>query len=162
MFDLVHGQIDRYELRERLGTGGMARVYKAWDTNLQRNVAIKILHEHLADDPLFKQRFEREARFIASFNHPNIVQVYDYAVIEREGVPICYMVMSFIPGKTLRDALEDVERRGARLPRDHVHEIVNDLTSALGYAHSRGMVHRDVKPGNIILNEHNRAILTDF
>jgi serine/threonine protein kinase len=162
MFDLVHGQIDRYELRERLGTGGMARVYKAWDTNLQRNVAIKILHEHLADDPLFKQRFEREARFIASFNHPNIVQVYDYAVIEREGVPICYMVMSFIPGKTLRDALEDVESRGARLPRDNVHEIVNDLTSALGYAHSRGMVHRDVKPGNIILNEHNRAILTDF
>lgn len=162
MFDLLNGQLDRYEIRERLGTGGMARVYKAWDTNLERNVAIKILHEHLADDPLFKQRFEREARFIASFNHPNIVQVYDYAVIEREGVPICYMVMSFIPGKTLREALENVHDKNQRLPLDQVREIVNDLTSALGYAHSRGMVHRDVKPGNIILNEHNRAVLTDF
>lgn len=162
MFDLLNGQLDRYEIRERLGTGGMARVYKAWDTNLERNVAIKILHEHLADDPLFKQRFEREARFIASFNHPNIVQVYDYAVIEREGVPLCYMVMSFIPGKTLREALEDVHDKNQRLPLEHVREFVNDLTSALGYAHARGMVHRDVKPGNVILNEHNRAVLTDF
>ncbi|MEP7292603.1 MAG: serine/threonine-protein kinase [Chloroflexota bacterium] len=163
MFDLVNGgQLDRYELRERIGTGGMARVYKAWDTNLERLVAIKLLHEHLADDPMFKQRFEREAKFIASFNHPNIVQVYDYAVIEREGVPLCYMVMSFIPGKTLREALEEAQAKGQRLPRSHVREIVNDLTGALGYAHGRGMVHRDVKPGNVILNERNRAVLTDF
>lgn len=162
MFDLLNGQIDRYEIRERLGTGGMARVYKAWDTNLERLVAIKILHEHLADDPMFKQRFEREAKFIASFNHPNIVQVYDYSVIEREGIPLCYMVMSFIPGKTLRDVLEEAQTDSHRLPLNQVRDIVNDLTAAIGYAHARGMVHRDVKPGNVILNEHGRAVLTDF
>lgn len=162
MFDLLNGQIDRYEIRERLGTGGMARVYKAWDTNLERLVAIKILHEHLADDPMFKQRFEREAKFIASFNHPNIVQVYDYSVIEREGIPLCYMIMSFIPGKTLRDVLKEAQMNSQRLPLDQVRDIVNDLTAAIGYAHTRGMVHRDVKPGNVILNEHGRAVLTDF
>ena len=140
----------------------MARVYKAWDTNLERLVAIKILHEHLADDPTFKERFEREAKFIASFNHPNIVQVYDFNVIQREGFPLCYMVMSYIPGQTLREVLEDAELRGERLPRERVRALVDDLTSALGYAHQRGMVHRDVKPGNIILNEHGKAVLTDF
>lgn len=162
MIDLFNGQLARYEIRDRIGSGGMARVFKAWDTNLERLVAIKVLHEHLADDPTFKERFEREAKFIASFNHPNIVQVYDFAILSRDGIPLCYMVMSFIPGKTLRDVLEDAAVRGERLPRERIRTLVDDLTSALGYAHMRGMVHRDVKPGNIILNEHDRAVLTDF
>src|SRR5690242_6725532 len=150
MIDLLNGQLDRYELRERLGSGGMARVYKAWDTNLERLVAIKILHEHLADDPTFKERFEREAKFIAGFNHPNIVQVYDFAIVNRNGVPLCYMVMSYIPGQTLREYLEEAEAKGQRIHHERIRELVNDLSSALGYAHTRGMVHRDVKPGNII------------
>ncbi len=162
MIDLINGQLDRYELRERIGTGGMARVYKAWDTNLERLVAIKILHEHLADDPTFKERFEREAKFIAGFNHPNIVQVYDFDILSRDGVPLCYMVMSYIPGQTLREVLEAEEQRGQRLNHERVRELVDDLAAALGYAHQRGMVHRDVKPGNIILNEVGRAVLTDF
>ncbi|MEO8396874.1 MAG: protein kinase, partial [Chloroflexota bacterium] len=162
MIDLINGQLDRYELKERIGTGGMARVYKAWDTSLERLVAIKILHEHLADDPTFKERFEREAKFIAGFNHPNIVQVYDFNVIYRDGLPICYMVMSYIPGQTLRDVLEEANMQGKRLPLTRVQELVDDLSKALGYAHMRGMVHRDVKPGNILLNEHGKAILTDF
>ncbi len=162
MIDLLNGQLDRYELKERLGSGGMARVYKAWDTNLERLVAIKILHEHLADDPTFKERFEREAKFIAGFNHPNVVQVYDYDVINRNGVPLCYMVMSYIPGQTLREYLEAAETRSERLPHERVRELVMDMTNALGYAHARGMVHRDVKPGNIILDEHGKAVLTDF
>ena len=162
MIDLANGQLDRYELKERIGTGGMARVYKAWDTSLERTVAIKILHEHLADDPTFKERFEREAKFIAGFNHPNIVQVYDFNVIYRDGLPVCYMVMSYIPGQTLRDLLEETNLQGKRLPLPRVRELVDDLTQALGYAHMRGMVHRDVKPGNILLNEHGKAILTDF
>jgi serine/threonine protein kinase len=162
MIDLANGQLDRYELKERIGTGGMARVYKAWDTSLERLVAIKILHEHLADDPTFKERFEREAKFIASFNHPNIVQVYDFNVIYRDGLPVCYMVMSYIPGKTLRDVLEETNMEGKRLPLPRVRELVDDLAQALGYAHMRGMVHRDVKPGNILLNERGSAILTDF
>src|ERR1051325_5147651 len=115
MIDLVNGQLDRYELKERIGTGGMARVYKAWDTSLERLVAIKILHEHLADDPTFKERFEREAKFIAGFNHPNIVQVYDFNVIYRDGLPVCYMVMSYIPGQTLRELLEASNMEGKRL-----------------------------------------------
>lgn len=162
MIDIFNGQLDRYEIRDRIGSGGMARVYKAWDTNLERLVAIKILHEHLADDPTFKERFEREAKFIASFNHPNIVQVYDFAILSHGGFPLCYMVMSYIPGKTLREVLEESEQRSERLTREHIRRLVDDLSSALGYAHRRGMVHRDVKPGNIILDDSGKAVLTDF
>ncbi len=162
MIDLSNGQLDRYQLRERLGSGGMARVYKAWDTNLERLVAIKILHEHLADDPAFKERFEREAKFIASFNHPNIVQLYDYKVSQREGVPLYYMVMSYVPGQTLATYLDDFSMRRTQLPRERVLRLVTNITDALTYAHARGMVHRDVKPGNILLNESGDAILTDF
>ncbi len=162
MIDLANGQLDRYQLRERLGSGGMARVYKAWDTNLERLVAIKILHEHLADDPTFKERFEREAKFIASFNHPNIVQLYDFNVSQREGFPLYYMVMSYIPGQTLADHLDKLADKGERLPRERVLALVTNITEALSYAHARGMVHRDVKPGNILLNENGDAILTDF
>ncbi len=100
----------------------MARVYKAWDTNLERLVAIKILHEHLADDPTFKERFEREAKFIASFNHPNIVQLYDFKVSQRDGAPLCYMVMSYVPGQTLRDYLRAARMRGEHLPRERVRD----------------------------------------
>ncbi len=157
-----NGQIDRYELRERIGSGGMARVYKAWDTSLERLVAIKILHEHLADDSTFRARFEREAKIIAGFNHPNIVQVYDFNVVSQPDYPLYYMVMSYIPGQTLREVLEDAAAHNQRLPRDRVRQLVADLCAALGYAHLRGMVHRDVKPGNVILNEHGKAILTDF
>ncbi len=162
MIDLANGQLDRYQLRERLGSGGMARVYKAWDTNLERLVAIKILHEHLADDPTFKERFEREAKFIASFNHPNIVQLYDYKVSQREGVPLYYMVMSYVPGQTLADYLDSLAKRGEHLPRERVLRLVTNIANALSYAHARGMVHRDVKPGNILLNETGDAVLTDF
>ncbi|HVU12659.1 MAG TPA: serine/threonine-protein kinase [Phototrophicaceae bacterium] len=162
MIDSLNGQLDRYQLRERIGSGGMARVYKAWDTSLERVVAIKVLHEHLADDPTFKERFEREAKFIAGFNHPNIVQVYDFNEVTRDDTTLYYMVMSYLPGKSLREVLEEEAIHNRKLPRERVREIVADLASALGYAHMRGMVHRDVKPGNVILNEHGRAVLTDF
>jgi serine/threonine protein kinase len=153
---------DRYELRERIGSGGMARVFKAWDTTLERLVAIKILHDHLADDPSFKDRFEREAKFVASINHPNIVQVYDFNVIDHDGYPLYYMVMSYVPGKTLRETLEELVRSGKRLSQQRILDIMLNLTDALGYAHTQGMVHRDVKPGNIIFNEGGQAVLTDF
>jgi len=152
--------IGRYELRERLGAGGMARVYKAWDTTLQRMVAIKVLYEHLAEDPNFKERFEREARFVAGFNHPNIVQLYDFDALERDGFTQYYMVMSYVPGRTLRREIE--QAGGAGLSRVRVLELARDLASALDYAHQRGMVHRDVKPSNILIDEQNRAVLSDF
>ncbi len=162
MTDAISARIDRYQLFERIGTGGMARVYRAKDLNLDRVVAIKILHDHLADDPTFKERFEREARFVASLNHPNIVQIYDFNSVERNGFPIYYMVMPFIAGRSLRDVIEDVESRGERLSYDRVMRIMLDVTDALAYAHAAGMAHRDVKPANILIDADGKAVLTDF
>ncbi|MBZ0301648.1 MAG: serine/threonine protein kinase [Anaerolineae bacterium] len=153
---------DRYRIESRIGTGGMARVYRAFDTNLKRPVAIKILHDHLAADTTFKQRFIREARFVAGFNHPNIVQVYDFDVIEQNDNHVYFMVMPFIPGPTLKDVMEDLAANGEQLPHERVLEILHDLCDALSYAHARGMIHRDVKPANILFDEHNHAVLTDF
>jgi len=163
MSDFIQTKLaGRYEVRERIGAGGMARVFKARDTNLDRWVAVKILHEHLVEDPSFKERFEREAKLVASLNHPSIVQVYDYNYFERDGLPVCFMVMPFIPGKTLREEIDSYTRQGDRMPRPRILTIVRTLCDALSYAHERGMVHRDVKPGNVILDENGRPILTDF
>lgn len=106
MTELLGTRLNRYEIRERIGKGGMASVYKAWDTNLERWVAVKVLHAHLADDADFKTRFEREAKLIAKLNHPNIVQVYDFDAVERDGELIYYMVMPYIEGETLRQRME--------------------------------------------------------
>lgn len=159
---LMNANLGRYEIRERLGTGGMARVFKGYDRNLDRVVAIKVLHEHLADDPTFKERFEREAKFIASLNHPNIVQLFDYNTQSLDGQQIYYMVMSYISGPTLRDVLNSLAQSSRFLDHERVLNLMLNLTSALGYAHAQGMVHRDVKPANILLNERNEAVLTDF
>ncbi|HYO87203.1 MAG TPA: serine/threonine-protein kinase [Candidatus Limnocylindrales bacterium] len=162
MTEAGFSQIGRYQLHERLGAGGMARVYKAWDTTLQRWVALKVLHEHLAEDPAFVERFEREARFVAGFNHPNIIQVYDFASTTRDDAPLCYMVMSYIPGSTLRTEMDASTAKDGGLTRSRTLQIARNLTDALGYAHERGMAHRDVKPGNVLINEKGLAILTDF
>lgn len=154
--------LGRYEIRGRIGVGGMARVFKGYDVNLDRVVAIKILHDHLAEDPNFKERFEREAKFIASFNHPNIVQVYDFDSIQMGDQHVFYMVMPYIPGKTLKDILDEYGEKGERIPQERVLEIMLTLTDALGYAHERGTVHRDVKPANILFNERQQAVLSDF
>ncbi len=162
MSDLINTRIDRYLIQERIGSGGMARVFRAHDTNLDRPVAIKILHEHLADDPTFKERFEREAKLVASLNHPNIVQVYDFNAVTRDGFPMYYMVMSFVSGKTLRTLLEERAAAGEPLSQTRALELIAGVANALGYAHALGMAHRDVKPANIIINEAGQAVLTDF
>lgn len=159
---LINKRLGRYEIRERIGVGGMARVFKAWDTNLDRTVAIKVLHEHLVDDPTFKDRFEREAKLVAGLNHPNIVKIYDYSMVELGEQVISYMVMPYIPGNTLKDVLDDLNSRSERMDRQQVLSIMLSLTNALSYAHAAGMVHRDVKPGNILFDEHGHAVLTDF
>jgi serine/threonine protein kinase len=152
----------RYEIRERIGAGGMARVFKALDVNLDRWVAVKILHDHLVDDPSFKERFTREAKFVASLNHPNIVQIYDYNSFERDGVPVYYMVMPLIKGPTLRAIIDSHARNGRPLPHAQALKLVLDLCDALGYAHEQGMAHRDIKPGNVMMDSSGRTILTDF
>jgi serine/threonine protein kinase len=160
--DLSDARLGRYEIQDRIGRGGMAVVYKGWDTTLERPVAVKVLHEHLTEDKDFRSRFEREAKVVASLDHPNIVQVYDFAMMERNKQTICYMVMKFIPGQSLKALMEaDAEKR-ERLTLSEITNIMTGVCSALDFAHSRGMVHRDVTPGNILFDEQRRAVLADF
>ena len=149
----LHKTLGRYEIQERIGAGGMARVFKGYDKNLDRIVAIKVLHEHYSYDQTFKERFEREAKLVASLNHPNIVQVYDFDSMHHNGSQHYYMVMSYIQGVTLRDIIQKYCAQEKSLPNDQVLQIMLDMTSALGYAHERGMIHRDVKPANILIEE---------
>lgn len=157
---MAEQKLGKYVVQERLGRGGMAEVYKAYHANLDRYVAIKVLHAFLADDDEFRVRFEKEARNIAKLNHPNIVQVYDFDYAQdRDSY---YMVMELIEGETLKDRLYDLSQRNERLPLPEVLRIIREAASALAFAHSRGMIHRDVKPANLMMDTSNRVVLTDF
>lgn len=149
---MTQNETDRYEVIDRIGSGGMATVYKATDTVLQRIVALKLL-TNKADDTL-KQQFQAEARAVANLNHQNIVGVYD--VGERDGWP--YMVMEYVEGTNLKHVIQD---NGA-LPLTDVMNIVSQISAALEYAHNRGLIHCDVKPHNILLRSDGRAKLVDF
>jgi len=141
-----------YRVIERIGKGGMATVYKGYQPALDRHVALKVLPETLATDPDFRQRFEQEARAIARLRHPSILAVHDYG---SEG-GIAYIVTDLIEGGTLADRL------GHPLPVGEVAEALAPIASALDYAHTRGVLHRDVKPSNILLTPDGTAVLSDF
>ncbi len=158
MTDLEGTTLGRYRVLARLGRGGMADVYKAFQPSLDRYVAIKVLHPSMVDDKEFVDRFKREAKSVAALRHPNIIQVFDY---DHQG-DTYYMVMEYIDGPTLRAALEDMHRRREEVPLDVALRIVSDVGAALSYAHEAGVVHRDVKPANILLERSGRVILTDF
>jgi serine/threonine protein kinase len=145
---------ERYRVERRLGRGGMATVYLARDTSLDRPVALKVLAEHLADDEDFRRRFLREARLAARLVHPSVVQVYD--VGEGERGP--YIVMEYVEGETLSDEL----RRRGRLPPAEVVEIGIQLCAALAAAHVEGLVHRDIKPQNVLLRPDGKVKIADF
>jgi hypothetical protein len=162
MVDVLGTKLGRYDIRERLGKGGMAAVYKGWDTNLDRWVAVKVLHDYLAEETGFKERFEREAKVVASLNHPNIVQVYDFNIEDRNGQPVYYMVMTYITGQSLKGVMDETINQGERLTIGEIENVMRGVCSALGYAHARGMVHRDVTPGNILFNDNGQAVLADF
>ena len=153
-------QLGKYEVLERLGRGGMAEVYRGYHANLDRYVAIKVLHSFLADDPEFKDRFHREAQNVARLKHPNIVQVYDFD-FDPEGESY-YMVMEMVDGPTLKDRLFEISEEGKLLPYEEILRIIREAASALAYAHSRNMIHRDVKPANLMLDHDERVVLTDF
>lgn len=140
---------DRYVLEQPLGGGAMSSVWLARDSELERNVAVKLLAP-AAD----RSRFEREARAVASLAHPNICQLYDYG--EAEQGP--YMVLEWLPGGTLEDRLA----AGTPLPDDEVGRIAHEIASGLAYAHGRGLVHRDLKPANILFDAEGRAKIADF
>ena len=149
---------ERYRIDELLGQGGMSAVYKAFDPNLKRVVAVKIIHPHLADDPKFVMRFEEEAAAVAQLRHPNIVQVFDFNHDENQ----YYMVQEFVPGETLQELLRRLSKSGGRMPLSEAIQYTLNICDAAGYAHRRGMVHRDIKPANILLNVNGDAILMDF
>jgi eukaryotic-like serine/threonine-protein kinase len=144
----------RYELEELLGQGGMARVYRALDHDLGRHVAVKILEPHLRDDPDAVARFRDEARRVAGLVHPNLVTVIDRGATDD----VEFMVLELVPGETLKALLR---RRGTLLPAEAV-AIARDIAAGLGAAHERGVVHRDVKPQNVLLHTSGVAKITDF
>ena len=144
----------RYEVGDPIGQGGMAEVFRGRDTRLGRDVAVKILRPELAGDPTFLARFRREAQASASLNHPNIVSVYDTG--DEDGTP--FIVMEFVEGRTLRDVLRT---QGRMLPQRAL-EIVADVCAALEHAHEQGIVHRDIKPGNVMLNQQGTVKVMDF
>ena len=148
----------RYKIEALLGQGGMSAVYKAFDPNLKRVVAVKLVHSHLSADQEFVKRFEEEASVVASLRHPNIVQVYDFNTDQG----INYMVMEFVPGETLQERLKRLNDSNRRMSLEEALKITIDICEALSYAHKRGMVHRDIKPANIMLDVNNQAILMDF
>jgi len=144
----------RYEIEELVGHGGMSSVYKAHDALLERNVALKVLHEQYNADENFVERFKREARSVAQLQHPNIVTVIDRG--EEEGRQ--YIVFEYIDGENLKEL---VVRKG-RLDVDEALEIALEVARGLAFAHEHGLVHRDVKPQNVLLNGDARAKVTDF
>jgi eukaryotic-like serine/threonine-protein kinase len=146
----------RYRLDRRLGAGGMSTVFMALDRVLEREVAVKLLAEHLAEDEAFVARFRREALAAAKLIHPNIVQVYDSG--QDEESQRHYIVMEYVEGRSVADILR--ERR--RLSMAESVEIVSQACDGLEYAHRRGVIHRDVKPGNLIINEESVVKLADF
>jgi eukaryotic-like serine/threonine-protein kinase len=144
----------RYRILRRIGSGGMADVYCAEDSHLGRQVAIKVLHRRFAQDQEFVERFRREAKSAAGLNHPNVVGVFDRG--EHEGT--YYIAMEFLTGRTLKD----IVTAEAPLPQERVIDVGTQILEAAGFAHRHGVIHRDFKPHNVIVDEHGHAKVTDF
>jgi serine/threonine protein kinase len=147
-----------YKVTEPIGEGGMARIYKGYHAELKRYAAIKVINWGLQEDPVFTERFRREAQAIASLRHPNIVQIFDFGKHDTG----YFMVMEFIEGHDLSVELRQARESGELLPKEKIFRVIQDAAAALDYAHRREVVHRDVKPSNIMIHKEGQAILTDF
>ena len=144
--------IPGYHLKKELGSGAMATVYLAIQTSLDRQVALKIMAPHLVSDNTFCERFRNEGKIIARLTHPNIVTIYDIGIFES----CYYMAMEYVSGGTLRSRLQQ------GLSAEQSLDIFSQIARALGYAHRRGFIHRDVKPSNILFRDDDTAVLSDF
>ena len=150
--------VGRYTILEPLGQGGMATVYKAFQPSLEREVALKVLRPGFAQDKEFLERFEREAKAIARLRHPHIVQVFDFEMTEGQYV----LAMEFLEGGTLKDRQTELARAHRGMDPQESVRIVAEVAEALTYAHEQGIVHRDVKPSNVMLTRKDWAVVTDF
>lgn len=153
MEDLTGRQFGPYQIIAPLGEGGMAAVYKAYQPAMERYVALKVLPRHLAADPEFVTRFGREAKLLAQLQHPHILPVFDSG--QAEGYT--YIVMPFVESGTLTQSLN-----GQPMPLPRLGQIITQIGEALHYAHTRGLIHRDVKPSNVLMDESGNCLLTDF
>lgn len=153
MEDLTGKQFGAYQIVAPLGEGGMAAVYKAYQPAMERYVALKVLPRHFAEDAQFIARFQREAKLLAPLQHPHILPVFDYG--QAEGYT--YIVMPFVQSGILTDLL-----KGQPLPLPRIRQVITQVGDALNYAHARGLIHRDVKPSNVLIDEGGNCLLTDF
>ncbi|MEV6016477.1 protein kinase [Streptomyces sp. NPDC051997] len=152
----------RYQLRDLLGEGGMASVHLAYDSVLDRQVAIKTLHTELGREQAFRERFRREAQSVAKLTHTNIVSVFDTGEDDLDGMTTPYIVMEYIEGKPLGSVLDaDIRQYGA-MPADKALKITADVLAALEISHEMGLVHRDIKPGNVMMTKRNVVKVMDF
>ncbi|MBI1881015.1 MAG: serine/threonine protein kinase, partial [Chloroflexi bacterium] len=153
MEDLTGKQFGLYQIVTPLGEGGMAAVYKAYQFSVDRYVALKVLPRHFADDPQFIQRFDREAKVLANLQHPHILPVHDYGHTDS----YAYIVMPLMAGGDLADLLNT-----RRCSLEEIGRIISQVGDALDYAHTQGIVHRDVKPSNILVDQRGNCLLSDF
>jgi serine/threonine protein kinase/formylglycine-generating enzyme required for sulfatase activity len=156
--DLIGRRLGPYEIVEFIGSGGMAEVYKGYHPELDRYVAVKIVGRHLESDTVFNTRFRREARAIAQLRHPNIVQVFDFGAAEGGH----YMIMEYVEGTTLANLIAEANAGERVLEPEDITFTCRQIAAALDHAHKQGVIHRDVKPSNILITRSGQAILTDF
>ncbi|MEV7125047.1 protein kinase [Streptomyces sp. NPDC093260] len=152
----------RYQLRDLLGEGGMASVHLAYDAVLDRQVAIKTLHTELGREPAFRERFRREAQAVAKLTHTNIVSVFDTGEDELDGMATPYIVMEYIEGRPLGSVLDQDVRQYGAMPVDKALKVTADVLAALEISHEMGLVHRDIKPGNVMMTKRGVVKVMDF
>ncbi|MFF9122552.1 protein kinase [Streptomyces sp. NPDC014889] len=167
--DGAHGQYPgralaggRYQLRDLLGEGGMASVHLAYDSVLDRQVAIKTLHTELGREQAFRERFRREAQAVAKLTHTNIVSVFDTGEDDVDGMATPYIVMEYVEGRPLGSVLEEDIRQYGAMPADKALKITADVLAALEISHEMGLVHRDIKPGNVMMTKRGVVKVMDF
>lgn len=149
--------LGKVQIGDLIARGGMAEVYLGEHTSLNRKVAVKIMREHVDEDPETRARFEREAQVIASLRHPNIIQIFDYELVN--GRP--FLIMELVPGPSLGSYLKAIHKNGEKLPLDVVARILSALASAIDYAHNQNIVHRDIKPSNVLLRSIHGSVTLD-